>query len=377
MSTNSKETSADKRQKPKRSKQPANPQEALLATTSEQFKDLCRLALEIQQLQPWRYMEETDVFGVQDPDTGDQGFVSIMGALGEYQSVAVYRGNEGLYGWIDFEDLLDVDPESDQAHDMLMEIPQLQLAFLPAGLIEKRDRDVIKNSGLKFASAKPVFRCYRPGYLPWFLTGAEASHLIHVLTQTIDVARRFYDDPGVVSSDEDAECEVLMIRVPEIHDSKIAWKDQVQRVDPPATKLIPFSVDDAVLKRLRAMPKRGALEADLFIAPAILGKPNERPRALYMLLVADSDTGFLYGCEALEAQEGIDLLYASIPEKIAEMLLRTDIGRPVQFAARSEKILDVLESLASELSATLSLADELPAIDEAKSALFNEMGFAS
>lgn len=375
MPKNSKQTGTRKHTF-KLSNQRANSDEALLDPQAEQFNDLCRLALEIAQLQPWRFMEETDVFGVQDPETGELGFVSVMGALGQYQAIAVYRGSEGLYGWIDFEDLLQVDPTSEQAHDMLMEIPQLQLAFSPAGLLEKRDREKIRNSGLKFPGAKPVFRSYRPGYVPWFLTSAEASHLIHVLTQTIDVARRFEKDPDVITVGDDAETETFMLRVPQIVDSQLVWTDRLQKIEPPPTKLIPFSVSDAALRQLRAMPKHGTLEIDLFRVPAKIGKPHERPRALYTLLVTDAESGFIYGCEALEARGGLDLLYASIPEKIAEMLLRTELSIPTQFDVRAERMFDVLEPLAGELGAAMCLVDELPAIDEAKMALLKYFGIA-
>ena len=52
---------------------PSKHPEALLDPRSEEFKDLCRLASEIQQLKPWQFMEEMDVFGVQDPETGELG----------------------------------------------------------------------------------------------------------------------------------------------------------------------------------------------------------------------------------------------------------------------------------------------------------------
>jgi hypothetical protein len=72
------------------------PDAELLPPDAEEFKILCKLARYIQQQTPWEFMEEKDVFGVQDPDTGDLGFVSVMGALGEYTAIAVYRGVEAV-----------------------------------------------------------------------------------------------------------------------------------------------------------------------------------------------------------------------------------------------------------------------------------------
>jgi len=47
-------------------------------------------------------MEETDLIGIENPETGEIGFISVMGSIGEYESVAVYLGAEGFYGFIDF-----------------------------------------------------------------------------------------------------------------------------------------------------------------------------------------------------------------------------------------------------------------------------------
>lgn len=72
-------------------------EEELLLPSHEEATALYHLASEIRALAPWGWMEETDVFGVQDPHTDELGFVSIMGNVGEYEAVAVYRGAKGLY----------------------------------------------------------------------------------------------------------------------------------------------------------------------------------------------------------------------------------------------------------------------------------------
>jgi hypothetical protein len=48
-------------------------------------------------------MQETDIFGVEDPDSGEIGSVSVMGNIEEFESVAVYRAAEGIFGFIDFQ----------------------------------------------------------------------------------------------------------------------------------------------------------------------------------------------------------------------------------------------------------------------------------
>ena len=344
----------------------------LLPPDAEEFKTLCKLARYIQQQAPWEFMEETDVFGVQDPDSGELGFVSVMGALGEYTAIAVYRGVEGLYQWREFIELLEVDPESEEAHDILMEIPQLQLSFGPASFLEEPDRELIKRSGAKFPKDKPLFRSYWPGYFPWFLTRAEARNLIHVLTQTIQVAKQFLHDPDVIPFNEDPEDRDYMIRVCEINDGAIQWRSALCEIDEPPKELVPIRVEDAAVEELKLLPKSDPQEIDLFTLPAKIGETNERPRVLYALLVTNAATGYIFGFEALEARNGIDLLYAELAERVAEIWLKQGVV-PGELRARSLRLLNMFQWFAGELEFELSLVKELPAVDEAKSFVLKKM----
>jgi hypothetical protein len=344
----------------------------ILSPSAEEFKTLYKLARYIQQNAPWEYMEETDVFGVKDPDTGELGFVSVMGSLGEYTAIAVYRGVEGLYGWRRFEEWLDVEPESEEAHDMLMEIPHLQLLFGPTSFLDSHDREAIKHSGAKFPKDKPLFRSHWPGYYPWFLTRREALHLIHVLTQTIEVAKQFFYDATVIPLNEDPEDRNYLIRVPELTDGVVCWRSSIEWIDEPGIPLVPIDVDDAAVDQLKTIPKSDPQEIDLFTLPAKLGEANERPRVLYALLVTNGLTGFIYGFEALEAREGIDLMYADLAEKVAKMWLKQGVV-PTELRARSLRLLNMFQYFAGEVGFGLSLVKELPSIDEAKGFILEKM----
>jgi hypothetical protein len=357
-----------------RKQQDLDPREELLPPTAGEYGMLCQLAFHIQQLSPWIFMQETDVFGFQDPESGALGFVSVMGQLGEFQAISVYRGVEGLYSWRNFVELLSIDAKSDAAHDMVYEIPQLQLAFVEPTLLEKRDRDIIKASGFKFSKTqRPQFRSYRPGYLPWFLTREEASHLIYALTQTINVASRFFSEADVIPFNEGPEDRDYLIRTPRLKDSIPYWEDSIVTLDPPPTQLFPFNVDEPTLNKLKKFSGSGALEVDLFVLPAKVGKSNERPRLLYALLAVDSASDFIVGVELMEAVDGVDLMYARAAETLAFDWIQHQIV-PQEIRVRSARLLNVLEPLASELGITLSPARKLPAVSRAKRFMIAHLG---
>jgi hypothetical protein len=150
----------------------------------DEWQKLYQAAIHLKEIAPWEWMTETDIFGVQDPETEEIGFVSIMGMLGEHLALALYLGAEGLYGFWGFQQVADSAPA-----EALLEIPHLQASFEDRGELTKKDRDLIKELGLKFRGrqAWPMFRCYRPGYLPWYLEAPEARSLTYALEQAVEV----------------------------------------------------------------------------------------------------------------------------------------------------------------------------------------------
>ena len=58
--------------------------------TKDEWRKLYELAGQVKVLAPWEWMFEDEIFGVQDPETGVTGFVSVMGTAGEHLGVALY-----------------------------------------------------------------------------------------------------------------------------------------------------------------------------------------------------------------------------------------------------------------------------------------------
>jgi hypothetical protein len=346
--------------------------EELLLPSHDEAKALCNLAAQIKALAPWQWMEETDVFGVEDPDTREIGFVSVMGNIGEYEAVGVYSGAEGLFSFIDLQSGSSPNP------DRLIEIPQVQVSFSAPKFLEKRDRELLKGVGLKFTGAKPMFRSYRPGFLPWFITLKEARLLIHALSQTLEIAKRFAEQPASFPADGDGEgdgeTESFLVRVSRQEDTepsgrppafRIVWEDQVKRIPRPKVPPIEISINAGLLRDLKSIHLSALqLEADLFIGPGRIGKPQERPLALYMLMLADRLSGIIFGFEALAAEDSLNTMYASVPEAVARLLWQSKV-LPKQIIVRSVLLLGLLEPLEKELKIQLRCANELPSIDEA------------
>jgi hypothetical protein len=349
-----------------------DPNETPLPPSADEYKLLVELTAMILDLEPWEFMNETDVFGVRDL-LGQTGFVSVMGRLGEYKAIAIYQEAEGLYGWREFEQILEIEPESEEAHDLLYQIPHLQLSFGSNEFLDKHDREVIKGSGIKFPrDHKPLFRSYRPGYLPWYITELEARHLIQVLAQVFNVAVRFSEDENLIPVNVNPEDRNYLVVVPEPEGVDVSWVDSVQTIGPPPTQLTPFPLEESTVARLKELPKSGIHEIGFFMVPAVIGKRNERPKQLYVLMVSDAASYFVLGFQVLEVTAGIDLTYAELAENVATKWLEHEVV-PVEVHVRSARLAGALEPLSDQLNVAIHMADEMPALDDAKEFLVQQM----
>ena len=132
---------------------------------------LYELAGRVQAMAPWSWMEETDIFGVEIPGTDKVVFISVMGAIGEHFSVALYPGIEGLSA------LWALHSDDHAEPERVLEIPQTQLSFENRVQLRQEDHRILKQLGLRFRgkNAWPLFRSYRPGFVPWFIDADEAE----------------------------------------------------------------------------------------------------------------------------------------------------------------------------------------------------------
>lgn len=364
--------------------------EELLTSSDDEAKELCRLALQIGTLAPWEWMEESDLFGVQDPASGEIGFVSVLGALGEYRAIAVYRGPEGLRGWRDFNSALELDPDNRDAGRLLLEIPHLHVSFSHSDLLEKHDRDLLKGVALRFTGDRPLFRSSLPGYLPWYVTREEARLLIHILSQTIIIAERFAEDPGILFFEADDEDGSILVRVSRNQGSdnhpsgygtraappggpELVWEDRIQKISPGRPQVVPLAIETALLDKLKRLTQSPLeMEADLIMGPGAVGERDARPLAVFTLMLADHESGFVFGVEAMAAEHGLARMYADVPNRLARLLLKAEVV-PTRLMTRSDRLFELLKPLTQKLDVELFYEDELPSIEEAADAMFEQM----
>jgi hypothetical protein len=316
----------------------------------DEWRRAFRLAEEIRVIEPWEFMEETDIFGVEDPVSGTMGFVSVMGMLGELFAVALYEGATALYDFFAAQDAnLNAYPER------VLEAQQLQLSFENRDMLDRRDRELIKRMGLQLRGPQgwPMFRSYRAGFVPSLIDQDELRFLSIALEQCLDVFPRFEADPSLLDESEDM---TFLVRVPK------------RRGD----QIIPIVEYDDLFEECRGLKKSDeAFELDFFwLATPIQEGP--RPFYPYVLLLVGVDSGKVLGLRMLHVEDSFEAMWGKLPRSLLEIFL--DIRRvPHTVHVRSSRLAFLIEPLSEQVPFTITPADELPVLDDAKESLYNHM----
>lgn len=333
------------------------------ASSHAEWFALYQAAMQVKAMAPWEWMSEDDLFGVQHPTIDEIGFVSVMGSLGEHYAVAVYLGPKGLYG---FWGLHENEPKL-VAED-LFKIPQLQASFEDRNELTKQDRDLIKELGLKFRGrqAWPMFRSIRPGYFPWYLESAEAQLLTSALTQVLDVAPRFKENPDLLTPGDD---DAYLVRIQQEEADGMVWSDTIMTVALPPPESISIAMDLEALEQLKqAAPGHGRMEIDLFMLPAQIGEQGTRPYYTYVLLIVDAASGMILGNDLLQPTPTLEAMYGLIPMTVVRQLAHIGIV-PAEIHVRSPILAQLLPLLEQNLGFTVGHVPFLPQLEAVKAFL--------
>lgn len=355
------------------------------------WKTLYGAAAAFRDIACWDWMADTDVFGVQNPETRETGYCCVLGELGEVLGLVVYLGSEGLEQHRKIQ--------SGKLHanspDFVHSQHCLTTWFGDRGDLDKSDLRVVKDIGLKFQgrNAWPQFRSLQPGYLPWYLTEAEAKFLTLCLDQARHVAICFKNDPqwltapsrnhylvrvpveGSAQADDLGKNPFSEPSVPAAQqllfnepDRAKGWQWQDQWLKPaPLTKAPVRSIqqDEVRLQRIKriAQAQRGVWEVDAFYTPTPVDGDN-RPFFPYALLCADRDSGLIFDTVLAEPATWEAQFSKSLLDCIENYKLV-----PKALCVRKDELRQVFEPLAAPLGVEVQSTTKLPAVDRARRGL--------
>ncbi len=327
----------------------------------EQWKKLYDLADTIFELEPWKILPEHIMFGVRLSDDGINGYVGIIGELGQVCGVTVYMGESAL-------DRIKYICRPDE----LLEIPMLALSFDSPEIVEEEDRKIIYSLKRIYRTDNtiPVFRTYTPGYFPWYMEKEEAGQLIICLEQTIEVVKKGKFEHLLDLKTEDSRC---LYRIP---GENGRMTEVVEEIPDNPENSDHFHIKTNILQKISKLPvATESIQAGLCILPSAIGPEGERPSVAYLLLLVDRDSGMVLGFEILSAIPSIRDMELSVPELLLKKL--TEIGiKPAKLLVHEDgKLCEILYQLGYEhLPVHLEEETELAALEAAQNSLFGNAG---
>ncbi len=333
----------------------------------EEWEKLYKAIIKVKEIAPWEWMYEDDIFAVQNPETDEPGFVSVMGTLGEHYAISVYLGEKGLYG---FWDLHESTPEI--SRQMIFEIPQLQASFEDRDFLHPKDRNLMKQLGLKFKGRQswPLFRSYRPGFFPWYLESDEVRFLHYVLEQLVDVSLRFKKDRSLLSPIDDDQ---YLLRIPIKKEDRLVWQDSTLAIVEPEPFYIELSVNMFGIHALKGIATSNlTIEIDLFMVMSPVRDKNQRPYYPYVLMIVDAQSELIIGNELLSPLPNLEAMWVTIPLKIVECLTKIQL-LPQKILVCSDLMYNLLLELTDELNVLLEQSEDLPNLDPIRESIMEQI----
>ncbi len=330
-----------------------------LQPSIQEWRSLYRAAIDFWQIQPWQWVNDTDLFGVKNPEDSEIGYCCVVGALGEFLGLVVYLGTEGL------ESYLKIQTSESPEEDVLSTGKCLTASFEDRKSLQKPDLEVIKRLGLRFRGPKswPLFRSYEPGYYPWYINQQQARFLTHTLRQAADVTLRIRQSRNLLTDSEEGR---FLVRIPEQSGSVFHWRDEWLAPAPleRAKREVPVP-DELRLQRIkkRGVRQAGIWEIDFCHVPVPIQEGN-RPFFPLSLLIVDHASGFvLKGHLESRDRHGPEFQNQML-NVIEEMTLL-----PLEIWVKREEVLELFKPLVSGLGLKMKQVKRLKQLEHAQKAM--------
>jgi len=324
----------------------------------EEWKDLFLAAEQFRLLAPWGWMDDTQVFGVRDPRTGEVGWCVVMGAGGETYGLAVYRGEQG-YGCYTLTMAGRVDGANLVAH-----MDGLLLTFSDREELTDLDRERVKGAGLKprGRGAWPQFRSYLLWHAPWYLTSDEAHYMRLVLGQACHVAARAREETAPPLR----EGSRRLVREPRPGEGGWVWADAWVEPTLPRQPAEVWPAPGAAQGLLSGCARtEETWEVDVFPIGATVSEGRERPWIPPLLLVASD--GFPPAVQAEAARPGPGMW-----EELLAAWFRGALGAgklPGRLRVKREEVAAMLGPTARLLGITLEKRKKLGMLEALRRSL--------
>ena len=323
----------------------------------ETAKLLYHLSIAMHALKPWEFIDDQDLILLEDIESGEICYCSIMGVLSGALTFQVYVGAESYRFFRKIVNGVPVTPV-----DFFASVRGVSVEFINAKGRTPPDRELLDAFGhpKKRGTSAPVFRAQRPGCHSWYPTEDEGKLLLRCLNTTLAFCLHVEEAIERDEIDYWEEEGVFPFLTPD-PDQKTVQQFKVRFVkayEPPMIAPQPEELDGNLIAGIvgENLPKSGSLEVDHFFAGAMIGKKDERKSYMRMVMVVDAASGF-----AFQPELGM------LDDSTGRLLVRALLGAmrdgrciPTEVRVNRKEIKILLGPLSAKLGFDVRVAKSLP-----------------
>lgn len=332
--------------------------------TTQQWSELFDAAIAFRDSHCYKWVDDTQVFGVTDPSSGSVWYCLILGNAGGVRGLVAYEGPTGLATLLGT-----MEPDARPEDAIGPNAPRSLLMFLSnRDRLDSEDLKVIKRLGLRFRGANqwPQFRSIVPGYRPWYLAGDEAATMALLLRESLEVARKLHEQPELPLTQGDWG---ILTRVPEAKD---AAKFTDAYVKPDAEIVVPeffdVPIDELKIRRLKRDIVRSKSTWEIsakWVEEPVRQDQRSRPFYPVMLVWVDRSTGIVLSAR-LTSFRG--LAHELVNSTLACIEQHAMIPKEIEVDSADSMV--ILDRLSQLLGVQLRLVDRLRKSDIVRDELY-------
>jgi hypothetical protein len=274
----------------------------------QEWRDLYNAVIEFKKIECWNWMWDSDLFGVQNPVTGEIGYCCVMGGAGELFALTVYLDSEGLDGYLKMQS----EEFYPSPEEMLNLQKCLMASFEDRKYLQKEDSDLLTS--------------------PY-----KENHYF------VRVSKKDKTTGG------------------------LSWEDRWLKPLPlEKGEIIAEPIDTVRLEAIkrRISHRQGVWEIDFFYFPQVIKEKEGRPFYPYVTLWVEHNSGFILHYHLAKLAECISEFQGQFL-KIAEDIK----SLPQEILFKKEETFKLLKPIASELGIKLIKVKRLRMLEDAQESM--------
>ena len=331
--------------------------------SSEQWLALHEAFREYCQAAPWQWLDDTQLVAIDHPSAEYRGYCVVLGSGGREFGLGVYRGDEGLAGYL----ALMAGGVAEESHEVLDFTNSLSALLADRELLNKEERDLIRSLGLRYRGRGqwPLFQTAQPGHLPWKVDSSEAEFLTMSLRSMIDLSSPLGN--GEISVDSTIDSRKLLVRSFQDGEWHSRWETLLLPMPQPA----PNYPDLDRLRRLaESRPSTDSVwELSIFYFHVPLRQDRgSRPHFPVFAMLVHTESGYVVTEHFMEPDPS-DIDRQELVAKLLEALP----GLPSEVIVSTPRMAQLVQSVTAPLGILLSV-DETPAAWATKEELYEGLG---